>query len=178
LVCFLLVGAIQIQEAIWKAESGKPTDPAVVDQLRAYVHVHDGDVIHTPDSPPTVSVVVKNTGKTPALDFTWRAVFVLADVNGGDQIAPDPNAIPTKGVLAPDGIASYRYTFPSWDKKFDEMLRTGTALFFAVGEMCYKDKFGNDRFTNYRLISGGRFGTSSGISPGKWGAAPGDNESN
>jgi hypothetical protein len=116
-----------------------------------------------------MAVNIENTGRTPALDLTWRAKFEVRLIADRDKVALDPGPTGVKQVLPSGKSLSYKYTFPTWDPKIDEMLASETAAIFAVGEIRYKDSDGIDRFTDYLLMSGGRFGIKSGIAPGKWG---------
>jgi hypothetical protein len=175
-VLLLLAGGLQWQQAIWKSQ--EPPDEATVKRLRAYVYAIDADINHVVGSGPTVSVTIKNTGQTPALELTWRAKFALAVTGEADKIMLDDNAVASKTTLPHDGVLSYQYTFPNWLPKYDDMLKAETAAIYAVGEIKYKDTYGNERFTNYRLMSGGSFAISTGIAPGKFGIAPGGNDSN
>jgi hypothetical protein len=176
LVCFLLAGTLQIQTFIKKTES--LPDQSAMQRDRAYVHVVEGGIEHPLGLPPTVSVIIKNAGNTTALDLTWTARFILAKPDAPDGEFTFSKHDNSPILLGPNETLSYRYTFPDWKPEFDALIEKRQAAFFAFGEIRYKDVFGNPRFTDYRLLSGGRFDLGLGITPGKWGAADKGNRSN
>jgi hypothetical protein len=181
LICFLLVGVIQIQQAISNPQIQKNSSTSDVDvkQLRAYVSPIDADISDATGAiPPTMAVIIKNAGQTPAYDLTWRAAFLLADAHAKGELPLDRTKAATKVILPPGGTLFYRYTFENWKPEFGNMIAKGDATIFAIGEINYKDAFGNMRFTNYRLIHGGNSRTDSGETAGKFVTAAEDNEQN
>lgn len=176
-VCLLLLGAIQWQEDVSKpneAGAQKPTETEVA-KTRAYVSPSDaGFVIPTDNSAPTVFVVIKNTGQTPAYDLTWRAKFSIGNFPNLEGFQLDRQKIAPKSVLPPGQTLFYQWTFTEWKKEFGGQIAKGDAAAFAFGEISYKDAFGNSRFTKYRLIHGG----DSLAPPGKFGTAAEGNEQN
>lgn len=144
-------------------------------QTRAHVNFSEGDVNHPGGSPPTITLVIKNTGNTPAYNLTWKAKFSLCDY--GQPPILDDGIDPSKNVVPSDGTLFYTYTLPNWNNESDDKLRSGVSVIYAIGEIRYKDAYGKDRFTHYRLISGGRFGML-GIAPNKFGSDKEGNDSN
>lgn len=140
---------------------------------RAYVTVSDADVSDlTVEGAPTVAVVIKNTGTTPAYDLTWRATFAAREFPNTQEIFLDRTKEAPMIVLAPGGVLSYKWTFDQWGKEWNKKISEGNAAIFAVGEISYKDAFGNGHFTKYRLIHGG----DSMVSPSKFGPDKKGNE--
>jgi hypothetical protein len=84
----------------------------------------------------------------------------------------------TKVTLPPGGTLFYKYTFENWKPEFGNMIAKGDATIFAIGEINYKDAFGNIRFTNYRLIHSGTSRTDSGETAGKFVTAAEGNDQN
>ena len=84
----------------------------------------------------------------------------------------DRTKVAPKIDLAPSDVLSYKWTFTEWKKEWGIKIAEGDAAIFAVGEILYKDAFGNPHFTKYRLIHGG----DSMVSPGKFGPAAEGNE--
>lgn len=169
-VCLLLLAALQIQESV-DAETNRPSPTdAEVRQLRAYVSVVEGNVGHTIGRAPTVSLVLKNTGQTEARNVTWLTSFAVAAVDA--EIPLDKTRLPATNILAPGGTLSYQYTFETWKPEWDTLLKAEAVAIIAVGEIDYLDVYGNHWPSTYRFISGGAFGRSSGIAPGKFGMAP------
>lgn len=144
------------------------TNDSVVITQRAYVSVSNADISDlTGGDAPTVSVTIKNTGITPAYDLTWRATFAARDFPAPQEIVLDRNKVAPKTDLAPGDVLSYKWTFTEWKKEWAIKIAEGNAAIFAVGEILYKDAFGNSHSTKYRLIHGG----DSMVGPGKFGPA-------
>jgi hypothetical protein len=156
-----------------KAIISKPesADPPKENPLRAYVFTDMNEVVHEPGRPAKVILHIKNSGQTPAYDLTWRARFSVASIELEDQIAVDQGSYAAKQISAQGGFLAYVYTFPEdgWEPRFDGLIREEKAAIYGVGQIRYKDIDGKERYTDYLLKSGGRFGTKSGIAPGKFG---------
>jgi len=178
IVCFLAVAAVQLQRALETPNSTDRSKEASIAQIRAYVHPNDGDVLFEADGRPTVSISIKNTGQTPAFKLTWIAKFVLASGADGPEFSFDPNEIKTPVTLPPGGVLSYKYKFEIWSENFNRLLEKREAFIFAIGEIRYTDAFDVQRYTDYRLISSGKYANGSGISPGKFGTYVTGNNSN
>lgn len=141
---------------------------------RAYISVIDADLSDlTSDIPPTVVVSIKNTGQTPAYDLSWRAIFAAREMPVNEEIPLDREKKAATLNLPPGGVLFYKWTFTDWKKGWNEKIAKGTAAIFAVGEISYKDAYGIQRFTKYRLIHGG--GATN--TPGKFGPDMWGNES-
>jgi hypothetical protein len=168
-ISFLLVLALQIQQFILKAKDDSVSENAD----RAYVFAVDAG-ISTPlgDSAPTVFVTIKNTGRTPAYDLVWRAIFMLRSFPTDGPFDLDRSKDAPKQVLPPEGSLYYQWVFTDWKPEFSASIKSGKAAVFAVGEITYKDSFGKPHFTKYRLIHGG----DAMLAEGKLGAAKEGNE--
>lgn len=129
-------------------------------QLRAYVLV-DCAVVKFPQSNvPEAQVHFKNSGQTPAHDFkgwihTWFAEYPLNEV-----LPSAPNGL-SKGteILAP-GRASIFVAprKPPLQDPWLELLGTDRFTLYVYGEVFYRDAFGEQRWTKYRMIYGGNEG--------------------
>lgn len=157
---------LHLQKIAW-TEDG----PKVDEGKRAYVYFVDGDVVHADGSSPTMTVVIQNTGQSPAHELTWRAKFEVRGASDGGLVQIEPEVKGAPQTLAPGARLSYQFTFPEWPPQVDDFIANEKSAIFSVGEIRYKDIYGIDRYTDYRLISGGRFGIKTGISPGKFGMA-------
>ena len=179
-VLLLLTGAIQIQHGIRDEEAAKDAASAAQEKAnviakRAYVSVSDATVSSlSGEVPPTVSVVIKNTGVTPAYDLTWRATFAAREFPTNDDIILDRTKDAPAIALPPGEVLSYQWSFAQWKKGWNKKIAEGHAAIFAVGEISYKDAFGAHHLTTYRLIHGG----DSLVSPGKFGPDKKGNEAN
>ena len=164
----IIAAALQAQIIVSKPEI---VDSPKDNPLRAYVFTDMNEVIHEPGHPAKVILHIKNSGQTPAYDLTWRARFSVASIELEDQVAVNPDSSATKQILAQGGFLAYVFTFAEadWDPRFDGLLREEKAAIYGAGQIRYKDIDGKERYTDYLLKSGGRFGTKSGIAPGKFG---------
>jgi hypothetical protein len=165
-LCLVLAAGLEFQK--FATSDGKANSVSNADS-RAYVFVVDADISNPVGSPPTMAVNIKNTGRTPANELTWRAKFEIRPIGERDKVKLDSDAVGVKQTLPPGEYLSYKYTFPAWDKNLDEMLAAESAAIYATGEIRYKDINGMTHFTDYLLMTGGRFGIKSGIAPGKFG---------
>ncbi len=129
-------------------------------QLRAYVCV-DSAVLKFPQPDvPEAQVDFRNCGQTPAYDLrgwihTWFAEYPLKEVlptapedlrKGTETVAPGRKSIfvaPRKPPLPPPYLA---------------LLGTDKFTLYVYGEIRYRDIFGKERSTQYRLIHGGTEG--------------------
>ena len=177
-VLLLLTGAIQIQHGIREDEAvtaAAAATQAKANEIakRAYVSVSDATVSDlSGEIPPTVSVVIKNTGASPAYDLTWRATFAATESPTDEEIVLDRTKDAPAIILPTGEVLSYQWTFSQWEKGWNKKVFTGKAAIFAVGEISYKDAFGNPHSTKYRLIHGG----DSLVRPGKFGPDKKGNE--
>jgi hypothetical protein len=180
-ICFQFVVVLQIQQTISnpRMQKNSSTSDADVKRLRAYVSPIEAEISDATGAiPPIVAVVIKNSGQTPAYDLTWRATFLIADAHVKGELPLDRTKTATKLTLPPGGTRFYKYTFENWKPEFGNMIARGEAAIFAIGEINYRDEFGNMRFTNYRLISGGNSQADSGGATGKFVNAAEGNEQN
>jgi hypothetical protein len=113
---------------------------------RAWVGVYD---ISKPDlgidKPFTTTVVIRNTGKTPAKDVT--ASFTITP---GDPDAPDFTKLPestTHGVVQPNGdnqivLDATRKVNDKLPKNLFDRINTGKTIMLVYGRVTYVDVFG------------------------------------
>jgi hypothetical protein len=161
LICFLLLGVLQLQQAIWRSGASERNTPNIAErQLRAYVTV-DGAAISKfgGKEPPEFQVILKNTGQTPAYeikgftgvfmgDFPYRQTFPTV---GGVQSFPSVlgagsimrGIVPTARSLSDAEIAA---------------IKDGTGAIYGFGGVSYKDAFGDSHLTKYRFFFGGTAG--------------------
>jgi hypothetical protein len=115
-------------------------------------------------------IVVKNTGQTPAYGLSWRATFAAREVPVTEEIPLDRTKKAAALNLPSSGVLSYKWTFTEWEKGWNERIAKGNAAIFAIGEISYKDAYGVQRFTKYRLIHGGGVAKTPGkFGPDMWG---------
>jgi hypothetical protein len=132
-------------------------------QLRAYVCL-DSAVIKFPQPDiPEAQVHFKNCGQTPAYDVrgwihTWFGEYPLKETLPN---APDDLRKGTE-TIAPGRILIYvAPKKPPLPPPYVAVLGTDTFTLYVYGEILYKDIFGKERRTQYRLIHGGAEGIRS-----------------
>lgn len=130
-------------------------------QLRAYVCVNAARMQFMKPGVPRVYVELKNCGQTPAYEVrgwvhTWFTEYPLKEV-----LPNAPHSLSKgKDTLAP----GRRSTYASGEKppippQYLSILGTPKFTMYVYGEVSYKDIFGCERTTRYRLIHGGYEGT-------------------
>ena len=129
-------------------------------QLRAYVVLHDASVSFTDNNFALVQVRMRNTGQTPARDFTAMASVVVVPF-------PPPAAVfrhrerpewrkPSVSTLG--GQGSTTIPLPSPEPvpiAIKEGIRSGEIALYAFGKVTYKDVFGRSQATEFRVMCGG-----------------------
>jgi hypothetical protein len=107
-----------------------------------------------PNSRPTFTALASNTGKTPALEFTFGAV--AQEYLKGQEFKPvytEPEGAPSPSVAVVEPGTKLRFTtLPSWDvmtSEHIEHLKQGLVTWYFYGRMEYKDIFGKTHHTTY-----------------------------
>lgn len=129
-------------------------------QLRAYVCVDSATLKFPQPDIPEAQVHFRNSGQTPAYNVrgwihTWFGEYPLKEAlpnapddlrKGTETLAPGRRSIfvaPQKPPLPPQYLA---------------LLGTDKFTLYVYGEIRYRDIFGKERSTQYRLIHGGTEG--------------------
>jgi len=160
--------ALQIQQNIWKIDTSEPKPTvAEMNRERAYVSVVDGEIVYTPGKPPTVALILRNTGLTDARDVRLISKFALASASADVALGRRDDA--PKINLPPQGTHSFQSTLENWDTEWEPSLKTGTVAIVAAGEIEYTDVYGNHWSEPYRLVSGGMYDRNSGLAAAKIG---------
>src|ERR1700674_386206 len=126
-------------------------------QLRAYVCVDSAVVKFPQPDVPEAQVSFKNCGQTPAYDFrgwihTWFCEHPLKDA-----LPPASNALRKGTEVLPPGRKSIFVANkkPPLPPQWLALLGTVKFTFYIYGEVYYRDAFGKEQWTKYRLIYGG-----------------------
>jgi hypothetical protein len=125
-----------------------------------------GAEITNPACGPGVRIQIKNAGQTPAYDVAhWGNICFREFPLKSHLPARDPNFMPVKSVLGP-GIPSTKLLFMPQALTAKEVadLRAGNAAVYVYGEISYRDTFGKDWYTKYRVMHhplGGAIGVST-----------------
>jgi hypothetical protein len=137
-----------------------------VAQLRAYVFtgVVQGALPPDPIGPFSVKVELRNSGPTPAYNVRpWLVVFIGGYPDPGEPFeGPAADFQSTTAILPPGGhVQLYGHTGESLLPSMPG-LKASTSAAYVYGEIHYKDVFGHDRWTKFRLVCvGGNFGKGS-----------------
>jgi hypothetical protein len=129
-------------------------------QLRAYVGVCAALLKFQYPKHPEAQVSIKNFGQTPAHDVrywihTWIAPFPLTD----DLPEPDGDFQMSKSLLHP-GMESTIVSGekPPIPKNITPLIGSEMYTVYVYGKITYRDVFGHERSTTYRLKYGGKEG--------------------
>ncbi|HEX3915530.1 MAG TPA: hypothetical protein VHW71_18680 [Steroidobacteraceae bacterium] len=150
-------------------------------QLRAYVMADRASI--TVDASNNVHVIVdfRNSGLTPAYDFTGSGCLYL----GGfalqnntivfEDSLPEPKveeSVRTRSMVSPNGGIRQKKQFPFCDARSAqtrpltsgerERLSKGTAALYAYGHGSYVDAFGVTRKFEYRILTNDQLGMADG----------------
>jgi len=120
-------------------------------QLRPYVFLTEAKILELEsDGPVRFSVTMKNGGATPAYDFTNQMAIRARETETEDFSLP---VIPlSRSTLGPGASDTIQNVLPRelWMTYADDIL-DGTLTLFVFGVARYKDSFGDNHVTNYRL---------------------------
>ncbi|HTB01311.1 MAG TPA: hypothetical protein VK804_12605 [Bradyrhizobium sp.] len=124
-------------------------------QLRAYIFPQDVTITNI-ESIPEITVVLKNTGQTPAHDHTlWATMAVAAYPLSTEPAPPDGDPNESKGPLAPGAVNHF---FASLESPITQEelrgIREGRAAIYLAGAVLYTDAFGKSRSTKFCYFRG------------------------
>jgi len=126
-------------------------------QLRAYVHVKEG-LLKFSGSTVEGQIHIQNFGQTPAYDVRhW--IYVCVERWPLATVLPQPpeDFQMSKGILAPSGkhimVGQLDDDSPAPELTLGQ---NPTRTVYVYGRITYKDAFGDDKYTEYRLTYGGR----------------------
>ena len=151
--------ALNIQADRIEATVGSARETAMY-ELRAYVHVDTAEINVENRNEPSIKVTARNFGRTPAMNVRhWIYMWTEKHPLIGPDILPVPpdDFQMATSVLPPDGhhqIPINRKPPPLPDI-VASLLGTPEATLYVYGEIRYRDVFGEERNTKYRLVYGG-----------------------
>ena len=151
--------ALNIQADRIEATVGSARETAMY-ELRAYVHVDTAEINVENRNAPSIKVTARNFGRTPAMNVRhwihmWTEKYPL--------LGPDILPVPPDGfqmatsVLPPGGHHQMPINRepPPLPDIVASLLGTPEATLYVYGEISYRDVFGENRNTRYRLMYGG-----------------------
>jgi hypothetical protein len=130
-------------------------------QLRAYLCISKGRLNFTKEGPLEPQLHIVNGGQTPAYEVrSWIEVAVREHppFHGTPDLAGFRDELQAVGIIPPNGeniMVSRKVPMAVAEKTF---LQTRFQILYVYGEITYKDAFGKDRYTKFRLIFGGPTG--------------------
>jgi hypothetical protein len=124
--------------------------------LRAFMGFESGFVDTTNIQMPTVHIVFRNSGQTPAYG-------VRAGAGGGfgryplDAPVPPPLMLPNVTVVGPNDRIErhFRMAGPMPPEFVQQLTSSDHVAIWAVGRVEYNDTFRKKRFTNFRMFRRG-----------------------
>ena len=131
-----------------------------VRQLRAYVCLAASEIAFKEVDAPEIQIHMKNGGLTPAYNVRWWIGLAVGEhPPRGPLVDPPKDIQVSKSVLVPGGK---EIMFAVWSKRIPPQLvhfiGTTKATIYVYGKVTYGDVFGNEWYTDYRLIHGGSEG--------------------
>jgi hypothetical protein len=153
------------QQRAQMVKAGKQTDELLetmrdtaIRELRAYVCMSSAQIGFMRERAPEIHVRIKNYGKTPAYDVRMWIGGALGPYPLAHTLEPPPTGFQmSTSTLAPDA-KPYTMIFrhPEIPESAMPVLGTSMLTLYAYGEVVYRDAFGKQRSTKYRLMYGGR----------------------
>jgi len=154
-----------MREQLGQMESaGKQTNDVIeimrdtaLRELRAYVCMSEALIEFRQERAPEVQIHIKNCGKTPAYDVEMWIGVVLGPYPGPLTLPPPPEGFrKSKSLLAP-GEKPHAMVFRHSVMTEQQITILGTSqlTMFVYGDITYRDAFGKQRITRYRLMYGG-----------------------
>lgn len=146
-------------EKMWNAtqDALRHAERTAERELRAYVHISGGEIKFEPLNAPTWHLTVKNFGKTPAYDVRqWTHMWIEEYPLKVKLPAPDADFKTACSILPPGGHEEMvcRRDPPIPGEALN-LIGTVKGTVYIYGEIRYRDAFGEDRVTKYRLLYGG-----------------------
>jgi len=131
-------------------------------QLRAYICIPGATIKLIKKSDSMYAHVVlryKNAGQTPGYDVkTWIALDI-AEYPLNKILVQHPQDAKYTPIIISPGSEQYLVNETVITPEQRPMIGTAKATLYVYGEVLYRDVFGIERFTKYRLLYGGDEGT-------------------
>jgi hypothetical protein len=129
-------------------------------QLRAYVYVSSIDIIKVDsDTGPETTIVIKNSGQTPAYKATHANVFYWTQFPLKKPVPPIPFDVAGDGgsvfELGPGDSSVKPKRRSPLSAAAIAGLKDGTFILYLYGEIRYTDAFNQPRWTRYKAMLGG-----------------------
>jgi hypothetical protein len=161
-----LTGLLAVATAgLWKATRDlvRGSEKTAERQLRAYVTAEACNIRDAYSNTAVgVSVVIHNFGQTPA--YRIARSFDTKIVNATESSPPHLPMRPerdqqTEGSIGPGAIVLANAGLEPFTPEQRAGLGAGSMFLFVYGEIRYTDAFGKPRWTRFRYVYGGKYGT-------------------
>jgi hypothetical protein len=122
-------------------------------QLRAYVCNDRANLVDF-DQIPTVQIIIKNSGQTPAYSVVgWNAVCPAGVPLNRTLEKPDHADI-SRCHLGPGQTFHFRTRLDEFSHNLRMEIAQGTTALYAFGQVDYVDAFGKPRWLRWRMVFG------------------------
>ena len=163
----VVVGLLQFLTFVIQARQLRQTNEVMKDtaqrQLRAYICISGGTIKFDRKDAPVAYVEYKNSGQTPAYDVcSWHHIWIAA-YPLTEKLPEAPKSFITSRSIIPPGGHAFMVIpkDPPVCERAVHLLGTPEGTIYIYGEIRYRDAFGVERFTKYRLMYGGPEGIHS-----------------
>jgi hypothetical protein len=160
-IASLIATAVATFLLLWTLWETRRTSRA---ELRAYVFAEGAIIyIHKNQTPVTengkigITVVIKNSGQTPAYNLWHWCGIELCDQSKDDslKIPTNNDEVGFKNTISPGGaMSAARRLVKKLTQKEIAGIKSGSLAIYAYGRIEYTDTFGKRRFTDYRYNIG------------------------
>jgi hypothetical protein len=145
--------AISLKQDIRTRESLELASNTAERQLRAYVFIDHASLVDF-DGVPTVQVLIKNAGQTPAYNVVaWNAVQLHRFPLAIELVRPD-NVEITRCNSGPGMSFHLTTKLSELREAHRAAIRAGVQALYVFGRADYVDAFGRNRFLQWRLLYG------------------------
>jgi hypothetical protein len=126
--------------------------------LRAYVNIHAAyiDNFNGPGT-PNVRIIIKNSGQTPAYNLRLAGRPIMEPFPYAGPFDIPESEFRSRGISGPGDIGTtggdLNTPIPFTDAQRNA-IRSGLSVLYVYGEIRYRDAFGKERWTKYRLVYG------------------------
>lgn len=98
----------------------------------------------------SISTLIKNTGKTPAVNFRNKYTWMIILKKGTFQASyKDPQGVPSSSTIFPDGQLMLISVPTPLPKEYLNLVVSGKAVLYVYGELIYDDIFNQTHHTHF-----------------------------
>ena len=162
--CLVVVGAFQARRLRQTLEHMRESSEK---ELRAYVNLSSAKILNI-EKPGQrrAQVTIRNFGRTPAYNVTFIMGVHTRELPLR-SILLVPTTLPRMAIdiLAPTRLSRLEVDVSDLSDVEERELKEHRAAIYVWGRVSYRDAFGQDRWTDFRLFCGGDFLISGNMAP-------------